>query len=479
MKPVRTILGIAVLCLSIHASAYADPTNGSADHSDGSTLFRGLAQTPEANLFTGALGTQIEIEVPPGRKNVTPKLALVYSSAGGPSPYGYGWDLPLGHIQRSTKWGVPQCTGAHTDDFALVMPNGTAELVADPPTPAQTTYRPKVEESYLEAQRDTSANKWVVYDRSGMKYTFGDAATARVVSTAPCAFTTSWALTAVEDPNGNTMSITYSPDHNALYPTNIDCGGNPSLGQEHFYHVVLSYNQRAASDHPESDLSGASVVLYKQLSGIVVTTDIGSQNLIRSYAFQYDQGTNGKNGYQSMLSSVSFGGSDGSQTYPTQVFTYEPGPNEVVNVSPAYTPPAGVTELRKTDSTTGTVYETLMDMNGDGITDLVKSSASGNWTVYFGNKDGSGFSSTPTTWTVVGTSMTAIRRTFIGGQHYTTRYDVFDVNGDGIPDFVDASPATFAQNQNQGWTVYLGTSRSINGGWGFGQQSQPSVLSAR
>ncbi|MFN8626839.1 MAG: SpvB/TcaC N-terminal domain-containing protein [Candidatus Binatia bacterium] len=179
---------------------------------EGSTPFTGLAQTPEANLFTGASGTSIKIEVPPGRKNMTPQLVLGYSSGGGPSPYGFGWDLPLGRIQRSTKWGVPRpCAGAHTDDFVLVLPSGTVELASEPADGANA-YRPKIEESWLQATKNTGGNQWVAYDRSGIKYVFGDVASARVgndtsvfQATDPngyCRFTSIWGLTRIEDTNG-------------------------------------------------------------------------------------------------------------------------------------------------------------------------------------------------------------------------------------------------------------------------------------
>src|SRR5262245_907097 len=115
----------ASLLLLIAAAAHADTTTSLGDHSgEGSTPFTGLAQAPEANLFTGALGTAIPIEVPPGRRNMTPQLALRYTSSAGPSPFGYGWDLPIGRIERSTSNGVPRCTGPHTDDFVLVLPSG-------------------------------------------------------------------------------------------------------------------------------------------------------------------------------------------------------------------------------------------------------------------------------------------------------------------------------------------------------------------
>ncbi|MCK6557289.1 hypothetical protein L6Q96_22340 [Candidatus Binatia bacterium] len=53
------------------------PRNPEPIPGDGSTPFTGLAQAPEASLFVGAATTSIPIEVPPSRKGMTPKLALI------------------------------------------------------------------------------------------------------------------------------------------------------------------------------------------------------------------------------------------------------------------------------------------------------------------------------------------------------------------------------------------------------------------
>src|SRR5262247_3464635 len=114
-------LVVALALLPALSSARADTGTALGDRTgEGSTPFTGLAQAPEANLFTGALTTAVPIEVPPGRGRMTPRLALQYSSGGGPGIFGFGWDVPIGRIERSTKWGAPRCTGAHTDDFVLV-----------------------------------------------------------------------------------------------------------------------------------------------------------------------------------------------------------------------------------------------------------------------------------------------------------------------------------------------------------------------
>lgn len=92
------------------ALAGSNPSSGDGSQTgDGSTAYTGLAQAPEANLFVGGAATAIPILVPPGRRSMTPSLALNYASGGGPSPYGHGWDLPLPRIQRATKHGALLC----------------------------------------------------------------------------------------------------------------------------------------------------------------------------------------------------------------------------------------------------------------------------------------------------------------------------------------------------------------------------------
>ncbi len=122
-----------MLCASaaLHQMAAAEGTRpfGSTT-GDGSTVFTGLAQAPEANLFAGAAVTEIPILVPPGRQGLMPKLALQYSSSAGPGPYGYGWDLPLGRIHRSTKEGAIRC-GAEHNRFVLSLPSATIECELD------------------------------------------------------------------------------------------------------------------------------------------------------------------------------------------------------------------------------------------------------------------------------------------------------------------------------------------------------------
>src|ERR1041385_5633654 len=107
----RRHLSLIGLVLVLSTAAHADTVNhgDGSQTGDGSTPFTGLAQAPEANLFAGAATTSIPIQVPPGRGNLTPQLALTYNSNGGASPDGHGWDLSLPKVQRSTKHGALSC----------------------------------------------------------------------------------------------------------------------------------------------------------------------------------------------------------------------------------------------------------------------------------------------------------------------------------------------------------------------------------
>jgi hypothetical protein len=171
------VLSVGVVLHSLQARADTTSTWGDFG-GEGLQPFGGLAQAPEADLFTGNFTIQVPILIPPGRKNATPELKLVYSSAGGDGPFGRGWSLPLGSIERSTKFGVPRCLGLHTDDFILTLNGAVQELIAV--SGSTTNYRVKIDESYMEVTANRTNNRWEVKDRAGMTYTFGDSSNSRV-----------------------------------------------------------------------------------------------------------------------------------------------------------------------------------------------------------------------------------------------------------------------------------------------------------
>jgi hypothetical protein len=477
----RTALAATLVSLAFAGSpALADTTTAMGDRSgEGSTPFTGLSQAPDANLFTGASTTSIPIQVPSGRKSITPDLALRYSSSGGPSPFGFGWDLPLGRIERSTKLGTPRCDPPH-DQFFLILPGGVVELSNDPL--GSNDYRPIVEESYLRARKFPAENRWEVYDRSGMKYVFGDSAAARAWTGADvfmqqagsaCQYTGSWALTRVVDPNGNHMDITYVNAENVLYPITIEYGGNVN-GLAHLYRITLQYEFRSDLDLIRY-VGGVRTRLYLRLQQVRVGVLSGTTvNDFRTYTFSYDQQPGGPNGYQTILNHVEATG------YPQETFTYSDSVRGFAAES--FRPPSGIQHLRIRNSS-GEVKQTLLDMNGDGFVDLVSRPGAGSvapWTVYRGGPNG--FVDQPINWrTPPSLSDDHIRNVWVstspcseGSGLACTVQDTFDLNGDGIPDYVVANsdaaiPACATSTASRpAWKVYLGTPFNQNGnGGGF------------
>lgn len=113
------LLALVVIGNADRVSGGSNPSSGDGSQTgDGSNAYTGLAQAPEANLFIGSATTAIPLIVPPGRRAITPALALSYASNAGPSPYGHGWDLPLPRVQRSTKHGAMLCRASWENEQA-------------------------------------------------------------------------------------------------------------------------------------------------------------------------------------------------------------------------------------------------------------------------------------------------------------------------------------------------------------------------
>src|SRR5262245_50105312 len=81
---------------------------------------RNYTQKLTAVLATGQMSGQATyryaIDVPAGR-GITPEVALEYASGAGYSEYGWGWDLTLPTIERSSQHGVPSYTQQDTYQF--------------------------------------------------------------------------------------------------------------------------------------------------------------------------------------------------------------------------------------------------------------------------------------------------------------------------------------------------------------------------
>lgn len=486
MRALRTVVGLQLAVALLSAAAAAAPGPQGANTGDGSTPFTGLAQAPEANLFVGAATLAVPIELPPGRAGMTPTLALTYNSSVKQTPFGAGWDLPIGKIQRCLKHGVMSCTDtALRNEFVLELPSGTIECTLV----AGGRCLPPVEDSFLRIDYQSAANTWLVVDRDGNRYTFGDLAGARTGSDvnsffvpavaasaghayAPCRFTFSWALTRIEDTNGNTVTIAYAKNKEVLYPLSIQYGGNAGAGVASMFEVALGWEDYSGRG-PMSATGGFAAEIGKRLQFIDVRYAGGRvrrYDLTYSPLFTTDRETQA---LQDVMLSSGQGPLLNAANQPARTtFLYRRDVADPLTTGfgppqrlPAFSidQPSRLRIENQTLTVNGVVRD-VFDMNADGFVDLINMhGCSDPWDVYLGSR--SGFATTPIRWSVP--ECMFIRLTDVAG-----RADVpaqaFDIDGDAVPDYVDGLHACTGFDCDYSyWRVYRGRVGVGANGWGF------------
>ncbi|HZP40480.1 MAG TPA: SpvB/TcaC N-terminal domain-containing protein [Candidatus Binatia bacterium] len=421
---------------------------------DAASAFAGLTAAADARLVDGAATTSVAIEVPPGRNGMQPNLALAYSSLGGPGPWGRGWDLPIGRIERSTRRGVP--TYGAADTFVVVLPDGTAELVDQGPAGGGVErFGARLDETHASVAATPAANVWTLHDRSGRDYTFGDGPSARL-GPAPSSFagTFAWYLTRIADANGNTVDVTWSASAggHGVHPSEIRWGGNRS-GLGHAWAVRFGWTPSPGTNRL-SWAAGFARDLPEVCTRIEVRY-LRTGALVRAYDLAYR--ASAANG-EALLASVLRRGADGSAelfvgpdgAVPAAA-TFRYAETADVALAPAY---VGVdvheTSFRDGDDCNNRDF---LDLDGDGRPDLVRTASwatTGAWTVYLNRGAGApgGMFGAPVAWPAPRACITAR----VPDENLTTAA-VVDLDGDGLPDYVDSTEAP--------WTVWLNTGRGF------------------
>lgn len=485
----------AVLALGLlHPISGAAETQSSVGDSGGENAspFGGFVASGDVSLYTGAMGLSVPIAIPPGRKQATPSLRLVYSSSQSDGPFGPGWALPLGSIQRSTKKGVPHCL-RNKDDFVIDLAGSQGELVTDPSDSSGNRYLMKIDERYLEATKNEPANTWEVIDRSGRTFRFGQGSApgasrafrggggatedpnndkffCHQAFVCSCQFTSFWALTEIEDPNGNTIVISYEKLGGTPFVSAIEYGGDSHPSQTSNHPFRVEFKRGLRTNAAISYRLGVQQRLEWVINRIEVRSRPNPQTPfavdptpgdVRTYTLDY---TTCSSGIRTRLCSVA--GTD----LPTQSFEYSTDQFAHDQVSAIYAPPAGGGSIRNTTTTNGfDVDRTVMDANGDGFLDLVDADnvTGDNWAVHYGSPTGFGGQGT---WTAPGGQVESGKISLVnqGSGHYRVTKDAIDITGDGILDYVDArndaSPGS--------WEVYAGAC-TANRTCGFSSSSVP------
>jgi len=353
---------------------------------------------------TGAATYNIPIIVPPGRGGIAmPNLALVYNSQQKNGWVGMGWDLEVGSIQRSTKWGVDYNGAAFVVDGSIELVPKTAEW-------GSGYYGAKIEAGFTKYKFNGAATGWEVTARDGTRYFYGTTDDSRQYDPNNVNRVFKWCLKEIRDTNNNTMTIAYYKDTNngEIYPAEINYPGNNNK-------VEFIRESTPRQDKPPRYDTLWKVVTAYRLKTIKVSANNGNL-AIRRYELGYDYGASSG---RSQLNEVKVYGSDGSTLPPMEFEWQQGGGGNFGNSQQA--------PVQSWDC-----FFRFADIDGDGRDDFVMIS---NRDVYAylsqGNTFGSGIPTTLSDGSMV-------------------KFYLFDVNGDGKADLVRLAGSTIYTNLSTG-----------------------------
>jgi YD repeat-containing protein len=419
----------------------------------------GLGESFQPTLNTGTAKYGVRLSVPPGVAGQTPALALHYEGGGGNGPLGFGWSLSQSAIQRRCDKGIP----TYGEDLGVprqdsFINDSREELV---PT-ADGFYFCKNEGAFVRYRQVNG--HWEATLPDGTRQEFGLTESGQIHDGTNRIF--SWLLERETDTRGNTVLYGYTNfpgDANLRqkYLASIRYGpGGPPWANYHF--VAFQYEERP--DWFEDCRPGFPVRTGQRLKAIIVGThgpalsghaqedfdgDGLTDNLVRRYDLDYAAYA-GTNSHWSLLGSVRVVGADGVATLPPSTFGY------VVSNPPDSLSAAGreILSLREPSQLMDSTNVDLVDLNADGLPDILRTIPGGNpQQAYLNLGPTDAGSSTFLQWTNSG-QMTGDTRaaSYTLSQSYV---HLADLDGDGLADLVSqptASTIYFFQNLgNRSW----------------------------
>jgi YD repeat-containing protein len=392
----------------------------------------------QTDRFTGAATYSYPIKVPKGTNNLTPDVSLSYDNQAVhalPMHAGIGWQVDRDYIQRDVNY-TPSNTS--DDKFKLHFKGATYDLVYNS---SDSLFHTAIEshlkiQQYLNGGQGSTGVYWQVTTTDGTIYRFGYASNSEFVCNGQ-SYDGYWNLDQVTDIHGNHIYYTYTNSSGVAYLNQIKYN-NDQLREVDFTYATNPYQIPMYQQ-------GCSVTEGSRLSAIQVKAN---GNLVHEYDLSFNQATNSQN----LLSSITEKGTDGS-SLPSTSFSYN---SEVQSWNTQYSNwinNASVDVHLDETGSNGLSDMRLIDVNGDGLPDIVKSYQNGGndtWKVLLNT--GSGWSTTWQTW---------INNASADVHLDEADMQLIDVNGDGLPDIVK----TTYSGSNDTWKVLLNTGSGWSTSW--------------
>ena len=411
---------------------------------------------------SGKASFAVTIDVPPGIAGVAPKLAIAYSTAAGNGLLGQGAHLSgLSAISRCSRnlaldgysrGAALDANDAYClDGSRLVLMSGThGQTGAMYHTAVESFQKIEVTQHNTHADGSASPLSWKVRTASGAEILFGTSLTDRLET--PDGIALQWSISEFTDKNDNSIQYVYqdfglSGAHESL-PTQIKYGINSSEGADSDLRVEIAYENR--SDQHTSYTHGTKVSATQRVSAI--STYIGA-DLVKQWQPTYE--TAPISGVSRLISVAECGdGESGLNCLPPVNLEWSDHQNSW----------SGPTFPAPLLDDAGRSRGMAIDINGDGRTDWIVAveteTGSRVQTAWLAQADGS--------WTVdPAYSPPEVLYVYPNANDVQGIGDVSDINGDGLPDWVESHRDQSGDHQNiwlntgSGWSA-LGSGDPYN-----------------
>ncbi|OOG38000.1 hypothetical protein B0B52_17000 [Polaromonas sp. A23] len=374
---------------------------------------------------SGAATYSIPIQVPPGVAGMQPRLSLEYNSQGGNGLLGMGWNLsglsvitrcPRTMAQDGVRGGVNYDMNDRycLDGQRLILMSGTYGSDGS----EYRTERDSFSRIIASGTAGNGVASFTVRSKAGLTMEYGNTIDSRIEAQDKPTVRV-WAINKISDVKTNFMTFAYIEDNanGEYYPDRVDYTGNATAGQ-----ATGNYLQFISEERPDVRRGFLAGSVYKSLKRLTRIKTYGNGGTaVKDYVLTYQQSASTSRSRLAQLTEC-----DGQ-------------------VASACLPP---TNLTWTDTTDGEFFGAwshssalsgaddaysifVVDVNGDGLADLVQTSRT-SAALFVSINPGNGYFSS---WTYT-SGLTG------PANDYTT--DMVDVNGDGLPDLVHMSRTTNA-----------------------------------
>lgn len=394
---------------------------------------------------SGAFSYTYPIDIPDGINGMQPDISLTYNSQAGNGSTGIGWNLNgFPTISRDTSYPV---NWSSSDQFIY---NGQ-RLIKD--TSKSNIYH--AEEISFEKIEFVNGSYWVVTQKNGTKYYFGNTSDSKIEAVGRTEARV-WALSKVVDSHGNYYVITYEEDTDGggdYYPKNIRYTLSDNIYLSKYKEIVFDYELRP-DKYPVYKPS--KIETNKRLSNI--TVNIGG-HLFKKYKISYKS-----NSSLSSINIIQEIDSDGKANSKPTVFEHFQPNNKWVSYQSKlndFSPSAGYSSSTKYPVIAG-------DWNGDGRTDIGRVAQNG---VSFYIATSSGWS-----------AFNNIQNTLCPSAGYSdsNKYPIFtgDWNGDGKTDIgrVANKGVVFYISTESGWTRIANILNNLCPSVGYSDSSKYPII---